>query len=88
MVTEVKNHLEAQVAWENGIGPEYPYVADFEGERWVIRLNNFPAENLYTLIVDDVEVAHFDDWPELWSRPVSQDLSEPTSSSTLAVEHS
>jgi len=86
MVTEVKNYLEAQVAWKNETDPEYPYAADFEGERWVIHLNNFPDENLYTLIVDDVEVAHFDDWPELWSRPASHDLSDPASSNTLAVD--
>jgi len=69
MATKVQNYLEEQVAWEKGTDPEYPYVADFEGERWVICLNDFPDETLYTLLVDGREVAHFDDWPQSWVRP-------------------
>ena len=31
-----------------------------------MRLNDFPDENLYTLLVNDVEVAQFYDWPTDW----------------------
>jgi hypothetical protein len=77
MVAEAVNYLEAEIEWENGTDPEYPYFAEFAGERCLIRLNDFPDDNLYTLIVDGVEIAHFDDWPEFWSRPVSYELREP-----------
>ena len=69
MITKVQNYLEEHVIWRRSTDPSYPYEATFNGERLVIRLNNFPDENLYTLLVNDEEVAHFDDWPEPWTRP-------------------
>jgi len=69
MITKVQNYLEEHVIWRRSTDPNYPYETTFNGERLVIRLNNFPDENLYTLLVNDEEVAHFDDWPEPWTRP-------------------
>ena len=69
MVTKVQNYLSEKIDWQKNAAPLYPYVADFEGERCVIRLNDFPAEHLYTLIVNGVEIADFSDWPEQWRRP-------------------
>ncbi len=46
-----------------------PYRAFVNGEKWVIRINDFPAEHLYSLIVDEREMEHFDDWPSSWLRP-------------------
>jgi len=37
--------------------------------QWKIRLNDFPDEPVYTLIINDAEVIHFDDWPGFWTRP-------------------
>jgi hypothetical protein len=34
-----------------------------------IRVNDFPAEPLYTLLVDGEEVEDLEDWPEAWTRP-------------------
>jgi hypothetical protein len=68
MSTKVQNYLEEKVVWRRGADPSYLYEAKLDGDRLVIRLNNFPDENLYTLIVNDEEVAHFDDWPEQWAR--------------------
>ena len=45
------------------------YVAEVDGERWTIRLGDFPDEPLYALAIDGVEVLRFDDWPPLWARP-------------------
>jgi hypothetical protein len=39
------------------------------GEQCLIRINDFPDEHLYTLMVNDQEVVHFDDWPLCWTRP-------------------
>ncbi|HVG33032.1 MAG TPA: hypothetical protein VM911_08130 [Pyrinomonadaceae bacterium] len=64
MSAQVKNYFGENVIWRKGTNPEYPYVTDFEGKKCLIRLNNFPKENLYTLIVDGVEIADFDDWPD------------------------
>lgn len=71
MATRVQNYsyLEEKVVWTQKKDPNYPYEAWFDGEKLVIRLNDFPDENLYTLIVNQKEVASFDDWPKQWTRP-------------------
>jgi len=33
-----------------------------------IRMNDFPDEPLYTLIVSGAEVIHFNDWPPKWRK--------------------
>ncbi len=33
-----------------------------------IRINDFPAEPLYSLIVGGEVVMHFDDWPDFWGQ--------------------
>jgi len=69
MVTEVKDYLDVSVVWEKSADPEYPYRAEIEGEQCLVRLNDFPDEQLYTLLADGVAVADFDDWPSNWVRP-------------------
>lgn len=67
-VVKPQNWLEEQVIWVKGIDPEYPFSAEARGKKCVLRLNDFPEENLYTLLVDGEEVAAFDDWPKPWVR--------------------
>jgi hypothetical protein len=69
MSIKVHNYLEEKIVWKQGREPVYPYTADVSGERCLIRINDFPNDHLYTLIVNDKEVVSFDDWPEHWSRP-------------------
>lgn len=69
MSTKVQNYLEERLVWRRSSDPHYPYDAEFDGERCVLRLNDFPEDHLYTLLVDQAEVASFDDWPEQWKRP-------------------
>lgn len=68
MSTRVQNYLEETLVWRSTSNPQYPYDSEFDGERCVLRFNDFPEDHLYTLIVDRVEVTSFDDWPEVWSR--------------------
>jgi hypothetical protein len=44
------------------------YVAEREGKALNIRLNNFPDEPLFTLIVDGREAIHFNEWPQEWGK--------------------
>lgn len=69
MSTKAQNYLEEKLLWQRGTDPQYPYVAEFDGEQFVVRLNDFPDDQLYTLFVNDVELTSFDDWPEHWKRP-------------------
>lgn len=60
--------LQHPVEWRTASGAE-PYImfeATDGGQRWVARLNDFPDEPLWTLIIGDAEILHFDDWPTFW----------------------
>lgn len=69
MTSRVPNYVEERLVWRRSSDPHYPYDAEFDGERCVLRLNDFPEDHLYTLLVDRVEVMSFDDWLEQWKRP-------------------
>ncbi len=68
MITKVRSYLEEKVSWRRGPDPNYPYEAEINGDKLVVRLNDFPDESLYTLLVNDEEAAKFDDWPSQWQR--------------------
>jgi hypothetical protein len=57
------------VAWRRTGKGEHPYEAEVDGERWVLRVNDFPAEPMYTVLVEGVEVEDVESWPEGWRRP-------------------
>ena len=66
------NYLAESIDWKRTADPRYPFAAKFEGEKCVIRLNDFPDEHLYTLFVDGEEIVSFDDWSSSWNRPVKE----------------
>jgi hypothetical protein len=66
------NYLAEKIGWKRTADPRHPFAAKFEGEECVIRLNDFPDEHLYTLIVDGEEVVAFDDWSASWNRPAKE----------------
>lgn len=68
MTIDARNDFE-NVVWNRAGDPSYPFQTEFEGDRLALRLNDFPEESLYTLMVNGEEVIGFDDWPELWPRP-------------------
>lgn len=70
MSTKVANYLTEKIVWRKTADPKHPYEANFDGEKCTIRVNDFPDEHLYTLLVDGLETADFDDWSSAWQRPV------------------
>jgi hypothetical protein len=44
------------------------YYAKVNDQAWMVRMNNFPDEPLYTLIINGQEIIHFNDWPCEWIR--------------------
>ena len=40
----------------------------FRDRIFKVRLNDFPEEPLYTLIVDGEEIINFNEWPSEWGR--------------------
>ncbi len=77
--------FEDRIAWTEGQNPSYPYQAEWAGARLLIRVNDFPDQKLYTLLVDDLAVAGFDDWPEQWIRPGESKVADPEISVFLPV---
>ncbi len=49
--------------------PDFQYIAKMNGVTMKIRINDFPAEALYTLIAAEVAQESLDDWPSNWVRP-------------------
>jgi hypothetical protein len=56
------------VSWALAPDPIRPilFQAAVEGQQWSVRLNDFPDEPAFTLLLDGGEVLHFDDWPKAW----------------------
>ena len=78
----MKSHKRSEeiVSFQATGDVRFPYKASVKGERWIIRINEFPeSPSLYTLIVNDAEVEELIEWPNAWNRPDQKntiDLSE------------
>lgn len=64
-----RDYFQQAIQWSENSDAEYPYWARVDQHHLNIRINDFPAETLYTLIVDNHPLCNFDDWPEIWLRP-------------------
>ncbi len=61
--------LEREITFRRTADAEIPYEAEVDGSRWTVRVNDFPAEPLYTLLVDGERAEDLDEWPRAWQRP-------------------
>lgn len=59
---------KVKLVWSSRDDVLYPFQTKFEGSILKVRLNDFPAEIMYSLIVDDKELVDFDNWPKAWVR--------------------
>jgi hypothetical protein len=57
------------IVWRRTKSAEHPYEAEVDGRRWTVRVNDFPAEPLYTLLVDGEPAEDLEEWPAAWRRP-------------------
>jgi hypothetical protein len=64
-----QNLTETALVWKHTGTAEFPYTAEVRGRRFTIRINDFPAEPMYTLISDGVELQDLEDWPPAWVMP-------------------
>lgn len=61
--------LQMPVIWtRNADHPTRLWRAEVGPDRWALRVNDFPAEHLYTLFVNDREAGSFEEWPNQWVR--------------------
>ncbi len=57
------------IQWTHTGDVDFPYTADVRGQRFTLRLNDFPAEPAYTLMAGGHELQDLEDWPAVWVRP-------------------
>jgi hypothetical protein len=60
---------ELPIAWAPTGDGEVPYRAVIADAELRVRVNDFPAEPLYSLLVDGRHHQDLDDWPAAWTRP-------------------
>src|SRR5258708_1598679 len=82
--TKTSNDVGENMKWKRTTDQRFPFVSEFEERRCVIRLNDFPDEHLYTLIVDGKEVVSFDDWSAKWNRPAREKSAGQSTDKSLA----
>ncbi len=63
----IKNYFAKAIEWKSSNDAEHPWCTTLEGKKARIRINDFPAEALYTLIIGGSE-ADFDEWPSRWTK--------------------
>jgi hypothetical protein len=68
---DAPGYRRAGIVWRaRESNPEHVvYESEQDSECWAIRLNDFPDEPCFTLIVDGREIIHFNDWPAEWGNP-------------------
>jgi len=67
---ETNPYLTQTIHWTRADDPEFPYQAHIRQQLWVIRINDFPDMQLYTLLIDQQVILDFDNWPPAWKRPI------------------
>lgn len=61
-------HLSRNLDWRATNDVDHPWATEVAGETWRVRLNDFPDDLMYTLIINDTALGSFHDWPESWHR--------------------
>lgn len=74
MSMNIEEVLELPVPWQWTGEATFAYTAVVEGSTFMIRVNDFPEEDLYTLLVDGDEIVDFTTWPKIWVHPYRPDV--------------
>jgi hypothetical protein len=64
----VLRRVREVINWAPTGDGEHPYEAQLDGRLHTIRVNDFPAEPLYTLLVEGQPIADLEDWPPAWTK--------------------
>lgn len=69
--------LGRPVEWRTTEDPRFPWAAEIDGQSHQVRLNDFPDEWMYSLLVKGIELGDFHDWPAAWTRGKSKLAARP-----------
>jgi hypothetical protein len=56
------------IVWKATNNLDHPWAAAVDGEHWQVRLNDFPDDFMYTLVIEGTAAGDFHDWPATWQR--------------------
>jgi hypothetical protein len=65
---QLGEHLARPLSWHPTGDPFHPWATEVDGNTWQVRINDFPDELLYSLIIASGPALPFHDWPERWHR--------------------
>jgi hypothetical protein len=65
-------YLARDLDWTATGDVNLPWATRAAGAPWQVRLNDFPDDLMYSLIVDGREIGSFHDWPASWRRSYNQ----------------
>lgn len=68
MFPKKTNYFDLNLKWNKSDDVECPYHTEFNGHKLQVRLNDFPDEKMYSLIIDGDSLCSFDDWPKNWEK--------------------
>jgi hypothetical protein len=60
--------LNANLTWWRTKDNTAFWRTETESGIWTVRVNDFPEDHLYTLLINDREIGNFDEWPPQWLR--------------------
>jgi hypothetical protein len=66
--TLMAERVAAAIAWSRTGDGEFPYRAEFRGCMLTLRVNDFPAEPLYSVLCEGQNLGDLEDWPSTWVR--------------------
>jgi hypothetical protein len=64
----LEERLRTPIEWHPSGDALEPWISQMGKTRWAIRLNDFPEEHLYTLLINGRTIGGFDDWPPEWAK--------------------
>ena len=65
---ELDERLSRELNWQRTGDVDHPWTTNVAGETWRVRLNDFPDDLMYTLIINEQVIGKFNDWPDSWHR--------------------
>jgi hypothetical protein len=65
----VAKYADSPITWEDTGDAVTPYRAHVANHTFTIRINDFPDEPLYSLLIDGQDIADLEDWPAAWTQP-------------------
>ena len=67
-VSGLIDNLRRELSWSSTSDPFHPWATEVDGAIWRVRINDFPDELMYSLIIGNENAGDFHDWPETWQR--------------------